>query len=121
MLCHGPGCLGKRSIAVLTDYCTRAAVAGIRRYTPLAATGDRRINWRKIVAKLESTRPKSCWGLIDGGGAIVRSMDKKFYEMSGLVLPASASHTKISARVRQPTSTFFPRAYGIPSQWPTNP
>jgi cellulose biosynthesis protein BcsQ len=115
MLCHGLGLLGKRSIAVLTDTAREPLSRGIRRYTPLDGRSPDKL--AEIVAKLES-RPK--WlGVIDGGGNRP-ALDKKFYEMSGLVLlPFRESHEDI--RTVRDDLDAFPDAYGIPSQWPTNP
>jgi hypothetical protein len=115
MLCHGLGLIGKRSIAVLTDTAREPLARGIRRYTPLDGRSPDKL--AEIVAKLE-TRPK--WlGVIDGGGNRP-AMDRKFYEMSGLVLlPFRESHEDI--RTVRNDLDAFPKAYGIPSQWPTNP
>lgn len=115
MLCHGLGLLGKRSIAVLTDVEREPLSRGIRRYTPLDGRSPERLN--DIVAKLEA---KPNWlAVIDGGGNRP-AMDRKFYEMSGLVLlPFRESHEDI--RTVRNDLDAFPEAYGIPSQWPTNP
>lgn len=115
MLCHGLGLLGRRSIAVLTDEARDPLSRGIRRYTPLDGRSPDRLD--EIVAKLES-RPK--WiGVIDGGGNRPQH-DRRFYEMSGLaLLPFRESHEDI--RTVRNDLDEFPKAYGIPSQWPTNP
>ena len=115
MLCHGIGLLGKRSIAVLTDAAREPLSRGIRRYTPL--DGRSPDKFQEIIDKLAS-RPK--WlAVIDGGGNRPE-MDRKFYEMSGFVLlPFRESHEDI--RTVRSDLDAFPKAYGIPSQWPTNP
>ena len=115
MLCHGLGLLGKRSIAVLTDAAREPLSRGIRRYTPL--DGRSPDKFQEIIDKLAS-RPK--WlAVIDGGGNRPE-MDRKFYEMSGFVLlPFRESHEDI--RTVRSDLDAFPKAYGIPSQWPTNP
>lgn len=115
MLCHGFGLLGKRSIAVLTDIEREPLSRGIRRYTPLDGRSPDKL--QEIIDKLEA-KPK--WlAVIDGGGNRPE-MDRQFYDMSGLVLlPFRDSHEDIRT-VRNDLDTF-PEAYGIPSQWPTNP
>jgi len=115
MLCHGLGLLGKRSIAVLTDAAREPLSRGIRRYTPL--DGRSPDKFQEIIDKLAS-RPK--WlAVIDGGGNRPE-MDRKFYEMSGFILlPFRESHEDI--RTVRSDLDAFPKAYGIPSQWPTNP
>lgn len=115
MLCHGLGLLGKRSIAVLTDVEREPLSRGIRRYTPLDGRSPDKL--QEIINKM-AARPK--WlAVIDGGGNRPE-MDRQFYEMSGLVLlPFRESHEDIRT-VRNDLDTF-PDAYGIPSQWPTNP
>ena len=115
MLCHGFGLLGKRSIAVLTDAEREPLSRGIRRYTPLDGRSPDRL--QGIIDKLEA---KPNWlAVIDGGGNRPE-MDRRFYEMSGLVLlPFRESHEDI--RTVRNDLDAFPEAYGIPSQWPTNP
>jgi len=115
MLCHGLGLLGKRSIAVLTDAEREPLSRGIRRYTPLDGRSPDKL--KEIIGKLEA---KPNWlAVIDGGGNRPE-MDRKFYEMSGLVLlPFRESHEDI--RTVRNDLDAFPEAYGIPSQWPTNP
>ncbi len=115
MLCHGLGLLGKQSISVLTDLEREPLSRGNRRYTPLDGRSPDRL--QEIVAKLEA---KPNWlAVIDGGGNRPE-MDQWFYDMSGLILlPFRESHEDIRT-VRNDLDTF-PEAYGIPSQWPTNP
>ncbi|MDD5299665.1 MAG: hypothetical protein PHD65_04130 [Gallionella sp.] len=115
MLCHGLGLLGKRSIAVLTDIEREPLSRGIRRYTPLDGRSPDKL--QEIIDKLEA-KPK--WlAVIDGGGNRPE-MDRQFYDMSGLVLlPFRDSHEDI--RTVRNDLDAFPEAYGIPSQWPTNP
>lgn len=115
MLCHGFGLLGMRSAAVLTDGARQPLPRGQRRYTPLDGRSPDRL--RKVIGLIESMPD---WlGVIDGGGNRPE-MDRKLYEMSSLVLlPFRDSHEDIRT-VRDDLDTF-PRALGIPSQWPTNP
>ena len=115
MLCHGFGLLGMRSIAVLTDTSREPLFRGDRGYTPLdGRTSDK---LEKILAKLESMPDWT--GVIDGG-ANRPEMDSQLYELSNLVLlPFRDSHEDIRT-VRHDLDTYT-EAYGVPSQWPTNP
>jgi hypothetical protein len=57
-------------------------------------------------------------GVIDGGGNRTE-MDRKLYSLADLVLlPFRDSHEDIRTVVRD--LEMFPRAYAIPTQWPTN-
>jgi chromosome partitioning protein len=115
MLCHGLGLLGMRSIAVLTDTYREPVFRDDRGYTPLDGRSPEKLE--KIIAKLASM--PDWYGVIDGG-ANRPEMDQQLYEMAGLVLlPFRDSHEDIRT-VRQDLDTF-PEAYGVPSQWPTNP
>lgn len=115
MLCHGLGLLGVRSIAVLTDSYRTPLLRDARGYTPLDGRTPEQLE--KIVSKLESL--PDWYGVIDGG-ANRHEMDQQLYEMASLVLlPFRDSHEDIRT-VRQDLDTF-PDAYGVPSQWPTNP
>ncbi len=115
MLCHGLGLLGKRSIAVMTDNYREPLSREGRLYTPL--DGRSQEKFEKIIAKLESM--PDWYGVIDGV-ANDPEMDKQLYEMSGLVLlPFRDSHEDIRT-VRNDLDNYS-RAFGLPSQWPTNP
>lgn len=115
MLCHGFGLLGTRSIAVLTDAAREPLMKANRRYRPLDGRTPEAME--RILEKLKSMPD---WiGVIDGGGNRP-DHDRQFYEMSGMAfLPFRDSHEDIRT-VIQDLETF-PEAYGIPSQWPTNP
>lgn len=115
MLCHGFGLLGMHSIAVLTDTTREPLLRGNRGYTPLDGRTTEKLE--KIITKLENMPD---WiGVIDGG-ANRPEMDKFLYEKAQLVLlPFRDSHEDIRT-VRQDLENF-PKAFGIPSQWPTNP
>jgi chromosome partitioning protein len=115
MLCHGLGLLGKRSIAVMTDNFREPVSREERLYTPLDGRSPEK--FEKIIAKLE-TMP-DWYGVIDGV-ANHPEMDGQLYEMSGLaLLPFRDSHEDIRT-VRHDLDNY-PRAFGLPSQWPTNP
>jgi hypothetical protein len=61
---------------------------------------------------------KSWLGVIDGGGNRTE-MDRRLYGVADLVLlPFRDSHEDIRTVIRD--LEMFPRAYAIPSQWPTN-
>jgi chromosome partitioning protein len=115
MLSHGLGLLGKKSIAVLTDIYREPLSREGRHYTPLDGRSPEQLE--KIVAKLE-TMPE-WFGVIDGT-ANHPEMDQRLYEMCSLVLlPFRDSHEDIRT-VRHDLDNF-PKAWGVPSQWPTNP
>lgn len=115
MLCHGLGLLGKRSIAVMTDNFREPVSRLGRLYTPLDGRSPEKLE--TIIAKLQ-TMP-DWYGVIDGA-ANDAQMDKRLYEMSGIaLLPFRDSHEDIRT-VRNDLDNY-PRATGLPSQWPTNP
>ncbi len=115
MLCHGFGLLNRRAIAVLTDTSREPLFRGDRGYTPLDGRTPDQLE--KILAKLEAM-PE--WiGVIDGG-ANRSEMDKHLYEVTSLtILPFRDSHEDI--RTVRHDLGIYAKAYGIPSQWPTNP
>jgi chromosome partitioning protein len=114
MLAQGLGLLGQKSACVLTDTSREPLSPEGRRYiTADARTRDALI---KVVDKL---RTLEGWlGVIDGGGN--RSeVDRKLYALADIViLPFRESHEDIRTVVRDLET--FPRAYALPSQWPTN-
>jgi len=114
MLCQGMGLLGQRSVCVLTDTHREPLSPGGRRY--LVADARSREALAKVVDKIRSL---NAWmGVIDGGGNRTE-MDRKLYGLADLVLlPFRDSHEDIRTVIRD--LEMFPRAYGIPSQWPTN-
>ncbi|HLW05876.1 MAG TPA: hypothetical protein VKY38_09935 [Azoarcus sp.] len=115
MLSQGLGLLGHRAACVLTDTAREPLNPAGRRYV----TADARTlaSLDKVVAKLRSL--ENWLGVIDGGGN--RSeMDKHLYALADLVLlPFRDSHEDIRTVIRDLEA--FPRAYAVPSQWPTNP
>ena len=115
MLCHGLGLLGLRSIAVLTDPSREPLIRAGRGYTPIDGRTPEQLE--RILEKLNDM-PE--WvGVIDGR-ASRQEMDKHLYEASKLTLiPFRDSHEDIRT-VRQDLESYT-NAYGIPSQWPTNP
>lgn len=114
MLCQGLGLLGHRSACVLTDTCREPLKPEGRRY--ITADARTRDSLTKVVDKL---RTLDNWvGVIDGGGNRTE-MDRKLYGLSDIVLlPFRESHEDIRTVLRD--LEMFPRAYAVPSQWPTN-
>ncbi len=114
MLCQGLGLLGQRSVCVLTDTWREPLDPAGRRY--LVADARSREALTKVTDKIRSLQ---AWmGVIDGGGNRTE-MDRKLYGVADLVLlPFRDSHEDIRTVVRD--LEMFPRAYAIPTQWPTN-
>jgi cellulose biosynthesis protein BcsQ len=114
MLCQGMGLLGQRSVCVLTDTCREPLDPAGRRY--LVADARSREALSKVTGKIRSL--KSWMGVIDGGGNRTE-MDRNLYGVADLVLlPFRDSHEDIRTVIRD--LEMFPRAYAVPSQWPTN-
>jgi hypothetical protein len=114
MLCQGMGLLGQRSVCVLTDTHREPLDPNGRRY--LIADARSREALVKVVDKIRSL--KAWLGVIDGGGNRTE-MDRRLYGVADLVLlPFRDSHEDIRTVIRD--LEMFPRAYAIPTQWPTN-
>ncbi len=115
MLCQGFGLLRQRSVCVLTDTQREPLNPEGRRYLVADARTAEALG--KVVDKVRSL--KGWLGVIDGGGN--RSdMDRKLYGLANLVLlPFRDSHEDIRTVIKDLEA--FPRAYAVPSQWPTNP
>jgi hypothetical protein len=114
MLCQGMGLLGQRSVCVLTDTHREPLDPVDRRY--LIADARSREALGKVTDKIRSL--KAWLGVIDGGGNRTE-MDKRLYGLADLVLlPFRDSHEDIRTVIRD--LEMFPRAYAIPTQWPTN-
>ncbi len=115
MLCHGLGLLGKQSISILTDAGRESLDRTNRHYTPLDGRDPERLT--RIVAKLR-TMP-DWYGVIDGGSNRPDT-DARLHELADVtLLPFRDSHEDM--RTVRRDLDMFPDAYGIPSQWPTNP
>ena len=114
MLCQGMGLLGQRAVCVLTDTHREPLAPAGRRY--LVADARSREALAKVVDKI---RALNAWmGVIDGGGNRTE-MDRKLYGLADLVLlPFRDSHEDIRTVIRD--LEIFPRAYAVPTQWPTN-
>lgn len=114
MLCQGLGLLGHRSACVLTDVSRHPLQPEGRRY--ITADARTREALTKVVDKLRSL---DNWiGVIDGGGNRTE-MDRKLYALSDIVLlPFRESHEDIRTVLQD--LELFPRAYAVPTQWPTN-
>ena len=114
MLCQGFGLLGYRAACVLTDVSREPLTPNGRRYiTADARNGDA---LAKVIDKL---RTLDEWiGVVDGAGNRT-DMDHKLYDLADIVLlPFRDSHEDIRAVSRD--LDLFPRAYGVPAQWPSN-
>jgi len=114
MLCQGMGLLGQRSACILTDATREPLLPAGRRYiTADARTSD---SLAKVVDKL---RGMDDWlGVIDGGGNRTE-VDRRLYAIADIVLlPFRESHEDIRTVVKD--LDMFPRAYAVPTQWPTN-
>jgi len=114
MLCQGMGLLGQRSVCVLTDTHREPLDPAGRRY--LIADARSREALARVTDKIRSL--KAWLGVIDGGGNRTE-MDRRLYELADLVLlPFRDSHEDLRTVIRD--LEMFPRAYAIPTQWPTN-
>jgi hypothetical protein len=114
MLCQGMGLLGQRSVCVLTDTHREPLDPADRRY--LIADARSREALGKVTDKIRSL--KAWLGVIDGGGNRTE-MDRRLYGIADLVLlPFRDSHEDIRTVIRD--LEMFPRAYAVPTQWPTN-
>lgn len=115
MLSQGFGLLGQRAACVLTDTSREPLSPQGRRYLIADARSAEALG--KVMDKL---RPLNGWmGVIDGGGNRTE-MDRKLYSLADLVLlPLRDSHEDIRTVIRD--LEMFPRAWALPSQWPTNP
>ncbi|MDO8959629.1 MAG: hypothetical protein Q7U85_07855 [Rhodocyclaceae bacterium] len=114
MLCQGMGLLGQRSVCVLTDMHREPLDPTERRYLIADARSREALN--KVVDKVRGL--KAWLGVIDGGGNRTE-MDRRLYGVADLVLlPFRDSHEDIRTVIRD--LEMFPRAYAIPTQWPTN-
>ena len=114
MLCQGLGLLGHRSACVLTDTSREPLAPEGRRY--ITADARTREALTKVVDKL---RTLDNWiGVIDGSGNRTE-MDRRLYSLANIVLlPFRDSHEDIRTVMRD--LELFPRAYALPSQWPSN-
>lgn len=114
MLCQGLGLLGQRSVCVLTDTYREPLDPTDRRY--LIADARSREALGKVTDKIRSLQ---AWlGVVDGGGNRTE-MDRRLYGIADLVLlPFRDSHEDIRTVIRD--LEMLPRAYAIPTQWPTN-
>ncbi|MCK9283208.1 MAG: hypothetical protein M0P39_02880 [Rhodocyclaceae bacterium] len=113
MLCHGLGLAGQRSVCVLTDTCREPLDPAGRGYLVADARSAEALG--KVVSKIRSL---NAWmGVVDGGGNRTE-MDRHLYSLADLVLlPFRDSHEDIRTVIRD--LEMFPRAYAVPSQWPS--
>ncbi|HEX5126110.1 MAG TPA: hypothetical protein VFW00_05160 [Rhodocyclaceae bacterium] len=114
MLCHGLTLLGRGAACVMTDEYREPLRADGRRYVIADARSPE--TRAKVVSKL---RELPGWiGVLDGG-ANRTDTDISLYKLSDVVLlPFRDSAEDVRTVLRD--LEFFPRAYALPSQWPTN-
>ena len=114
MLCQGMGLLGQRSACILTDTAREPLQPGGRRYITADARTPEALS--KVVDKL---RGMEGWlGVIDGGGNRTE-VDRRLYGIADIVLlPFRESHEDIRTVIKD--LDLFPRAYAVPTQWPSN-
>lgn len=114
MLSQGLGLLGRRAACVLTDTSREPLSPQGRRY--ITADARTREALTKVVDKL---RTLAGWvGVVDGGGNRTE-MDRVLDALGDIVLlPFRESHEDIRTVLRD--LEMFPRAYAVPTQWPTN-
>ena len=114
MMCQGLGLLGQRSACVLTDTLRDRLLPDGRRYVTADARSKESLY--KVINKLRSL--PNWIGVVDGAGNRPE-MDRKLYAVSDfIILPFRDSLEDIRTVVRD--MEIFPRAYALPSQWPTN-
>ncbi len=115
MLCQGLGLLGQRSACVLTDTAREPLTPEGRRYVTADARTPDALG--RVADKLRSL--EGWLGVIDGGGNRP-DVDRRLYALADVVLlPFRESQEDI--RTVLADLERFPRAYALPSQWPTNP
>jgi chromosome partitioning protein len=115
MLAHGLGLFGKDTVAVLTDPHRQGLKKANRNYLPFDAR--RPENLRQVVVKL---RELAHWhGVIDYGGNRP-SASATLAALADLVLLPFRDSQEGFRSVAEDLQRF-PRAYALPSQWPTDP
>jgi len=114
MISHGMALLGKRVVCVLTDLERERLSKDGRRYLPFDAREPG--NLSKVVATLNHV--DDWFGVIDGGGNRP-DIDSHLANQADLVLlPFRDSHEDMRTVLRD--LEWMPRAWGLPSQWPTD-
>jgi chromosome partitioning protein len=115
MLCYGMGLIGRRAACIMTDIGREPPPHGTLPY--VFADGRSESARQQIIATVRA-RPDRI-GIIDGGANRIET-DSSIYAQSDLILlPFRDSHEDL--RVICQDLERLPRAYALPSQWPTNP
>ena len=115
LLAHGLGLFGKYAVAILTDIERQPLFKANRHYLPFDAR--QAADLERAVRKLRAAA--DWYGVIDGGGNRPQA-DARLASLSDLVLlPFRDSHEDM--RTLAADLVRFPRAYAVPSQWPSNP
>lgn len=114
LLCYGLHLQDRRGACVMTDeYRTPLRPEGRHYVMADARTPEAR---RKVIAKLRDLRE---WiGVLDGG-ANRTSIDLSLYEVADVVLLPFRDSAE-DLRVVMHDMERYPRAWALPSQWPTN-
>jgi chromosome partitioning protein len=114
MLCHGLHLLERKGACVMTDEDRTPLRPDNRHYVVAdARTAEAR---RKVIDKLKDLNQ---WiGVLDGG-ANRTATDMALYELADVVLLPFRDSAE-DLRVVMRDLERFPRAYALPSQWPTN-
>lgn len=114
MLCHGLNLLDRRSACVMTDeYRIPLRPEGRHYVMADARTPEAR---RKVIDKLREL--KEWIGVLDGG-ANRTNIDVSLYEVADVVLLPFRDSAE-DLRVVMHDMERLPRAWALPSQWPTN-
>ncbi|MDP5238289.1 ParA family protein [Uliginosibacterium sp. 31-16] len=115
MLCYGLGLLGRNAACVMTDICRQPPPHGALPY--VFADGRTEQARAKIISAL---RARNDWiGVIDGGANRMETDSALYAESDLVLLPFRDSQEDL--RVVCSDLARLPRAYALPSQWPTNP
>lgn len=114
LLCHGLHLLERKGACIMTDEYRMPLRPENRNYV-MADARSPEVR-RKVISKLKEL---SQWiGVLDGG-ANRTAIDVSLYELADVVLLPFRDSAE-DLRVVMHDMERFPRAYALPSQWPTN-
>ncbi|MFT3736059.1 MAG: hypothetical protein QM776_13710 [Rhodocyclaceae bacterium] len=114
MICHGLTLLGKRAACVMTDEFREPLRPEGRNYVVADARSA-----KAREKMMETLRGLPGWvGVLDGG-ANRTDTDMTLYKLSSLVLLPFRDSAEDLRAVAQDLERY-PRAWALPSQWPTN-
>lgn len=115
MLCYGFGLLGRRAACIMTDIGREPPPHGALPYVFADARSD---SAREQIIAAVRSRPERI-GVIDGGANRIEVDSAIYLESDLILLPFRDSPEDL--RVVCKDLERLPRAYALPSQWPTNP